>query len=217
MSKLFVLNEINSIANIFLKELRCREIQKNAPRFRNNMERLGEVLAYEISKTFTYINEDVQSPLGLCTLQVPAQQVVLGVVLRAGIPFYQGFLNYFDQAESAFIAAYRGIQDSSYAFDIRMDYLATPSLDGKTLIVTDPMLATGRSAAKAIQSFLKYGTPEQIHLASVIASKQGVEYIRKELSDVHIWIAAIDEGLNEKSYIVPGLGDAGDLAFGPKM
>lgn len=214
---MFVLTQVNSIANTFLKELRAVDIQKDGGRFRKNMERLGEVFAYEISKTLHYQEEDVVTPLGTSKIFVPQDKIVLAAVLRAGVPLYQGMLNFFDNAESAFVAAYRGPQQQDYSYDIKMDYMATPAIDGKVLILIDPMLATGRSILTAYKSFLKLGNPKEVHLVSVIASQQGVEFVCKEMKEVNLWVGAIDQGLNAKSYIVPGLGDAGDLAFGVKM
>lgn len=214
---MFILTERNSIANHFISELRCVDVQKDSMRFRRNMERVGEIMAYEISKSLEYTSQSVTTPLGTANAGTCLQQPVLATILRAGLPFYQGFLNYFDKSESAFIAAYRSPEDENGDFDIKMEYIATPSLDNKTLILIDPMLATGKSVLLTYQSMLKFGTPSRIHLASVIASRPGINYLKDNIKNISLWIGAIDETLNHKSYIVPGLGDAGDLAYGDKL
>lgn len=214
---MFVLNKVNSIGNHFLAELRSAEVQKDSMRFRRNMERLGEILAYEISKSFSYSGLNIQTPLGLAREELMVDQPVLVTILRAGLPFYQGFLNYFDKAESGFIAAYRGPEKGDGSFEIKMEYMASPALEGKTLILIDPMLATGKSALLTYQSLLKHGNPSSVHIASVIASRSGVNFLKSNIPDLSLWIGAIDEEMNHKSYIIPGLGDAGDLAFGGKL
>lgn len=214
---MFILTQHNSIANHFLAELRSKEIQQDSMRFRTNLERLGEILAYEISKTFSYYNEQVETPLGKASVQLMNQQPVLATILRAGIPFYQGFLNYFDKSGSAFIAAYRASEKEGREVEIKMEYFASPSLEGKTLILIDPMLATGNSLLQTYQSLLKYGKPEKLHVASVIASRPGINFLKSQLQDFSLWVGDVDEELNDKAYIVPGLGDAGDLAFGSKI
>jgi uracil phosphoribosyltransferase len=214
---MFILNKVNSVANHFLAELRCQEVQKDSMRFRRNMERLGEIMAYEISKTFTFKSQEVQTPLGIAKTELMAEQPVLATILRAGLPFYQGFLNYFDKSESGFIAAYRSSEDENGEFEIKMEYLASPSLEGKTLILIDPMLASGKSALLTYQSLLKHGKPSSIHIASVIASRAGTDFLKKNITNFSLWIAAIDEEMNHKAYIIPGLGDAGDLSFGGKL
>lgn len=213
---MFILNETNSIANQFIAELRDVTVQTDSMRFRRNMERLGELLAYEISKTLPYTSNEVVTPLGTATTNLLQQQPVLATILRAGLPLYQGFLNYFDRAESAFIAAYRTSHGKDNSFEINMEYLASPELDGKILILADPMLATGKSLIKAYEALLKYGTPAHTHVAVAIASTAGVNYVQQHMSNYSLWIGALDKELNEKSYIVPGLGDAGDLSFGTK-
>ncbi len=211
------LGATNSILNQFVAELRDVTIQTDSLRFRRNIERIGEILSYEISKQISYENKNVQTPLGRASLMVPCSQVVISTILRAGIPFHQGFLNYFDHAENAFVSAYRKYKDR-LNFDIHIEYIASPRLNGKTLIITDPMLATGSSMELAFQALLTKGEPEHIHVASIIASKQAIHYIKEKMpaEKTTVWVAAIDDQLDEHSYIVPGLGDAGDLAFGIK-
>ncbi len=214
---MLVLTETYSIANHFLAELRSREIQKDAMRFRKNMERLGEIFAYEISKTLTYQNRDVETQLGAKITQQVSQQVVLVTILRAGLPLHQGLLNYFDKAENAFIGAYRGKHDEKESFEIEMDYITSPDIQDKVLIISDPMLATGKSIEKAYHAMLRYGIPAKTHIVSAIASRRGVRFIKARLPQCRLWIGDIDEELNNKSYIVPGLGDAGDLSYGGKV
>lgn len=211
------LGATNSILNQFVAELRDVTIQTDSLRFRRNIERIGEILSYEISKQISYENKNVQTPLGRSSLMVPCSQVVISTILRAGLPFHQGFLNYFDHAENAFVSAYRKYKDR-LNFDIHIEYIASPRLNGKTLIITDPMLATGSSMELAFQALLTKGEPEHIHVASIIASKQAIHYIKEKMpaEKTTVWVAAIDDQLDEHSYIVPGLGDAGDLAFGIK-
>ena len=211
------LGATNSILNQFVAELRDVTIQTDSLRFRRNIERIGEILSYEISKQISYENKNVQTPLGRASLMVPFSQVVISTILRAGLPFHQGFLNYFDHAENAFVSAYRKYKDR-LNFDIHIEYIASPRLNGKTLIITDPMLATGSSMELAFQALLTKGEPEHIHVASIIASKQAIHYIKEKMpaEKTTVWVAAIDDQLDEHSYIVPGLGDAGDLAFGIK-
>ena len=211
------LGATNSILNQFVAELRDVTIQTDSLRFRRNIERIGEILSYEISKQISYENKNVQTPLGRASLMVPSSQVVISTILRAGLPFHQVFLNYFDHAENAFVSAYRKYKDR-LNFDIHIEYIASPRLNGKTLIITDPMLATGSSMELAFQALLTKGEPEHIHVASIIASKQAIHYIKEKMpaEKTTVWVAAIDDQLDEHSYIVPGLGDAGDLAFGIK-
>lgn len=211
------LGATNSILNQFVAELRDVTIQTDSLRFRRNIERIGEILSYEISRQISYENKNVQTPLGRASLMVPCSQVVISTILRAGLPFHQGFLNYFDHAENAFVSAYRKYKDR-LNFDIHIEYIASPRLNGKTLIITDPMLATGSSMELAFQALLTKGEPEHIHVASIIASKQAIHYIKEKMpaEKTTVWVAAIDDQLDEHSYIVPGLGDAGDLAFGIK-
>ena len=214
---MFVLTETYSIANHFLAELRNKEIQKDSMRFRRNMERLGEIFAYEISKTLSYQNRDVETQLGAKITQQVSQQVVLVTILRAGLPLHQGLLNYYDKAENAFIGAYRGKHDEKESFEIEMDYITSPDIQDKVLIISDPMLATGKSIEKAYHAMLRYGIPAKTHIVSAIASRRGVRFIKARLPQCRLWIGDIDEELNNKSYIVPGLGDAGDLAYGGKV
>jgi uracil phosphoribosyltransferase len=211
----FNLSEKNSVANQFIAELRNVEIQKDRARFRRNLERVGEVLAYEISKTLEYELFEVETPLGVAPMMLPSQRLVLGTVLRAGIPLHQGMLSYFDSAENAFISAYRRHHKDG-SFDIQLDYVSTPDLDGCVLILCDPMLASGASVNVALQELLRFGAPAVIHVATVIASTAGLDAVRRRYPRATIWAGAIDEELTAKSYIVPGLGDAGDLAYGEK-
>ena len=200
-----------------MTELRDVNIQKDMLRFRLNLERIGEIMAYEISKTLDYDTVDTLTPLAMAKSEVIATQVVLATIFRAGVPFHQGFLNYLDHAENAFVSAYRKYKEKEN-FDVCIEYLASPRIDGKTLILADPMLATGASMELSYRALLTKGTPAQIHVASVIASQQAVDYVAEHFpSDrTTIWIGAIDKEINSHSYIVPGLGDAGDLAYGTK-
>ena len=208
----------NSVLNTFISEIRDVTIQKDSMRFRRNIERIGEILGYEMSKVLTYKNTTTKTPLGNCDIQVFKNDIVLCSVLRAGIPLHNGLLNYFDRAENAFISAYRHHTDSSDNFEIIVEYLACPNLENKTLILADPMLATGQSMLSTFKALKPFGAPKDIHLASVIGAKEGVDFVQEHFdANTHLWIAAIDEKLNDKSYIVPGLGDAGDLAFGEKL
>ena len=186
-------------------------------RFRKNLERLGEVFAYEISKTLSYQDHAVETQLGTKTTQQLSQEVVLVTILRAGLPLHQGLLNFFDKSENAFIGAYRGKHDDKEAFEIEMDYITSPDIHGKVLIISDPMLATGKSIEKAYHAMLRYGVPSKTHIVSAIASRRGVRFIQARLPQCRLWLGDIDEEMNAKSYIVPGLGDAGDLAFGGKI
>ena len=211
------LGDTNSILNKFVAELRDVDIQKDSLRFRRNVERIGEIMAYEISKEFHYSTKDNQSPLGIAPMNTPDDQIVISTILRAGLPFHQGFLRYLDNAENAFVSAYRKYKDR-LNFDIHIEYIASPRLTGKTLIISDPMLATGSSMELAYEALLTKGVPDHVHVASIISSKQALEYLQKKMPDdkTTIWIAALDNDLDDHSYIVPGLGDAGDLAFGEK-
>jgi uracil phosphoribosyltransferase len=211
----FILNEHPSIANSFIAEIRDMNIQNDSMRFRRNLERIGEVLAYEISKTLNYSEVEVTTQLGIAETKIQSNSLVIGAILRAGLPLHQGLLNYFDKAENAFISAYR--KHHREGFEISLDYITCPSLEGKTLILADSMLATGASIHIALESMKKYGTPSEIHIVTAIASRNGLEYIQRKHPNVHIWMGALDEELTAKSYIVPGLGDAGDLAYGKKM
>jgi len=208
--------EQNSIAAKFLAELRDVNIQKDQMRFRRNIERLGEIMAYEISKVLNYKETNVKSPLGISVSVEPDENIVICSILRAGLPLHTGLLNYFDTAENTFISAYRH-HISEKEFEIKVEYLASPSLEGKTLILADPMLATGGSLVTVYEALKPMGTPAKIHLVSVIGARPGVEFVAKNFpEDAQLWIIAIDEHLNDHGYIVPGLGDAGDLSFGLK-
>lgn len=209
--------EKNSLISQYMTELRDVNIQKDMLRFRRNLERIGEIMAYEISKTLDYDTVDTLTPLAMAKSEVIATQVVLATIFRAGVPFHQGFLNYLDHAENAFVSAYRKYKEKEN-FDVCIEYLASPRIDGKTLILADPMLATGASMELSYRALLTKGTPAQIHVASVIASQQAVDYVAEHFpSDrTTIWIGAIDKEINSHSYTVPGLGDAGDLAYGTK-
>lgn len=212
------LSENNSVLNHYLKEIRSVKIQKDSMRFRRNMERIGEIMAYEISKTLHYKNEDVKTPLGVASTPVVDEKIVVATILRAGLPFHSGFLSYFDNVENAFVSAYRKYKDA-LKFDIFIEYIASPNLDGKTLIITDPMLATGGSMELAYGALLTKGKPAHVHIATVISSQAAIDYVASHFPEAKttVWAAAIDPGLNDHSYIVPGLGDAGDLAFGEKI
>lgn len=214
---MFLLSENNSVANQFLAELRDETIQKDAMRFRRNLERLGEIFAYEISKSMNYQLKNVTTALGTKETAQLANQPVLVTILRAGLPLHQGLLNFFDRSESAFIGAYRGKHNAKEEFEIEMDYITAPNIQGKTLIISDPMLATGKSIEKAYHALLRYGIPARTHIVSAIASQRGVRYVKARMPECRLWLGDIDEEMNTKSYIVPGLGDAGDLAFGEKI
>lgn len=212
------LSDNNSVLNHYIKEIRSVEIQKDPMRFRRNLGRIGEIMAYEISKTMHYVVENVTTPLGTAPINVMSDNIVISTILRAGLPFHQGFLNYFDRAENAFVSAYRKYKDA-LKFEIFIEYIASPDLNGKTLIITDPMLATGSSMELAYGALKTKGTPAQVHVASVISSQYAIDYLKKHFQDTEIivWTAAIDPELDAHSYIIPGLGDAGDLAFGQKL
>lgn len=213
---MFILNQVNSIANGMLKELRDKKIQQDRTRFRQNVEKLGSILAYEISKHLPYKTEKVETPLGTSTLQVLTEQPVLITVLRAGLPFFQGFQYLFDQADSGFIGAYR--KENGEAIAINLEYLAAPDLTGKQLIMIDPMLATGKSFVKSIEALLSHGKPAHVHIAALVAAPEGITFLKEKLQlPYSIYTCALDEKLNAQSYIVPGLGDAGDLCFGEKL
>ena len=213
-----ILGNKNSIIDQYLAELRDVTIQKDPLRFRENLQRLGELFGYEISKTLPYEVQDVVTPLGVARVPKLVSQPVLATILRAGLPMHQGLLRIFDQAENAFISAYRKYTDGG-GFDIEFEYMASPSLQDKVVILSDPMLASGMSMEISYQALLTKGKPSHIHLVSVISSKQGVEYVLDKIKDpdVTLWIGESDPDMTDKSYIVPGLGDAGDLAYGAKM
>ena len=215
--KIVELNRNNSILNQYLAEIRDVNIQGDSLRFRRNIERVGEIMAYEISRDLPYQPLEIQTPLAMATENVPTIQPVIATILRAGLPLHRGFINYFDHAENAFVSAYRKYIDTDN-FDIHIEYIASPRLDGKTLILVDPMLATGGSMELAYKALLTKGEPAHIHIASVIASRQAVEHVQKVFPQdkTTVWCAAVDPELNAHSYIVPGLGDAGDLCYGEK-
>ena len=216
---LHVLSQQNTVLNKFIAEIRDREIQKDSMRFRRNMERIGEITAYEISKALHYRPQVVETPLGEATVQVIDDRLVIATILRAGLPYHQGFLNYFDDAQNAFVSAYRkSTKDGK--FKVKVEYISCGSLEGKTLLLVDPMLATGSSLVLTYNALCeKGGTPAHTHVAAVIASEQGVDYAMKHMprQDTTIWVAAVDEELTSRAYIVPGIGDAGDLAYGEKI
>lgn len=206
-----------SILNKFIAEIRDVSIQNDSMRFRRNIERIGEILGYELSKSLAYQKKSVTTPLGTKSILLPTNAIVLCSILRAGLPLHNGLLNYFDTAENAFVSAYRKHIDETN-FEIKVEYFASPSLENKTLLLADPMLATGGSLITTYNAILKNGTPKEIHIIVVVASKAGIEYIEKHLPEnTHLWVATVDDTLNDKGYIVPGLGDAGDLAFGKKL
>ncbi|WP_446050602.1 uracil phosphoribosyltransferase [Zobellia laminariae] len=212
------LGESNSLMNKFIAEIRDVDIQKDAMRFRRNIERIGEVLSYEMSKSFQYESSEVTTPLGTKEITLPIDKLVLCSVLRAGLPLHQGLLNYFDGAENAFISAYRHHRGDEDAFEVIVNYFAAPSLDGKILVLTDPMLATGKTLENVLKSLKNHGTPAQIHIVSVIGAQAGIEHVQNVFPEnTHLWISAIDPELNARGYIVPGIGDAGDLAYGVKL
>lgn len=213
-----ILGENNSIFNQFIAEIRDDIIQKDPLRFRRNLERVGEIFAYEISKELNYKTKDVTTALGVAKIPMMVQQPVLATILRAGLPLHHGLLNYFDKAENCFISAYRKY-DPDGAFHIEFEYIASPLLDNKIVIMSDPMLATGSSMEIAYHALKEKGDPRHIHLVSVIASQQGIDYVLSKLpmDKVTLWVGAVDSEMTPNSYIVPGLGDAGDLAFGAKI
>ena len=216
MSSIINFQDSNSIYNTFLSQLRDKKVQLDSMRFRRNLERLGEITAMEISKTLNYSDKDISTPLGVSNMNLIDEPIVLATILRAGLPLHQGLLNYFDQAENCFISAYRK-HTSPDEFDVEIEYMSSPDLEGKTILLNDPMLASGRSMVLAYKALLQRGTPKKIHVASVIASQQGVDLVLNNLpSNSTIWVGAIDPEMTKESYIVPGLGDAGDLAFGSK-
>ena len=208
----------NSILNTFISEIRDRVIQKDSLRFRKNMERIGEILGYELSKKLKYTVAEIATPLGKKKMYLPENEIILCSILRAGLPLHQGLLNYFDTAENAFISAYRHHPNNDDKFEIVVEYLAAPSMKNKTVLLADPMVATGQSLVAVYEAIKKHGEAKQIHIVAVIASQEGIDFIEQHFpKNTHLWIAAIDTDLNDKGYIVPGLGDAGDLAFGTKL
>lgn len=212
-----ILGENNSILNKFIAEIRDVKIQNDSLRFRKNLERIGEIFAYEISKELNYENKEVTTPLGSVQVNIMQDNIVLATVLRAGLPYHQGLLNYFDRAQNAFVGSYRKYHKDN-SFEIKSGYLSSPDLDNKFLILSDPMLATGASMLLAYNELTRNSDPLYLHLVTIIAAKEGVEYIQENMQDdkFTLWIGALDNELTAKSYIVPGLGDAGDLAYGNK-
>ena len=213
---MYILTENNSIANNFLLEIRDAEIQKDRPKFRRNITRIGEIMAYEISKNLSFENLKVATPLGEKKTNVLKESPVLVTILRAGLPLHQGLLNYFDNSDNAFIGAYRGIHNAKEQFDIEMDYITSPDIQGKTLIICDPMIATGKSIEKAYHAMLRFGIPKRTYIVAAIASERGARFVQARMPECRLYIGDIDKDLNSKSYIIPGLGDAGDLSFGDK-
>ena len=213
-----ILSQQNSIFNQFVAELRDITIQKDSMRFRRNLERMGEIMSYEISKTLEYQTKETTTPLGIADTSHLVDQPVIATILRAGLPMHIGVLNYFDSAQNAFISAYRRHHKDN-TFDIHVEYVSSPNIDGKVLILCDPMIATGGSIVLAYKAILAKGTPKHVHIISAISSREGVDYVKANLptKNFTIWCGAIDEELTAHSYIVPGLGDAGDLAFGEKI
>jgi uracil phosphoribosyltransferase len=210
------LSEQHSLISNWVSELRDADIQNDRMRFRRNLERIGEVAAYEISKVLPFVEKEVQTPMGIATCKVMEQQPVLATILRAGLPLHQGLLNYFDKADNAFISAYRK-HNKDGSFEISLDYISCPELENRVVIISDPMLATGSSLVKTIQFLKEEGRPKEIHIVAAIACTVGIEYVKREDPSVTIWCGDIDDELTAKGYIVPGLGDAGDLAFGVKV
>lgn len=213
----FILNQTSSLVNQYLSELRSKEIQKDRMRFRKNLFRLGNIISYELSKTLTYTPNTINTPLSETKINLPDQQPVLITVLRAGIPFFEGFLDFFDKADAAFIGSYRLPSTEGIAPTIQRDYFSCPEVNGRDVIICDPMLASGKSLYNAWETIREIGKPRSLHFASVIASPEGIAYLEQNIPKCQIWTAAKDESLNDHFYIVPGLGDAGDLSFGCKI
>ena len=212
------ISEQNSILNHFLAQIRDVNIQNDSMRFRKNIERIGEIMAYELSKTLDYKSIDVQTPLGIKHTTTIAEPVILCSILRAGLALHQGFMSFFDNAENGFVSAYRHHYNNDDQFEILVEYQAAPSFEGKNLILIDPMLATGQSLVAVLHKLHLEQKPKEIHIAVVIATPEGIEFLEKNVPEnCHLWVAALDEKLNEHNYIVPGLGDAGDLAYGIKL
>jgi len=216
--KMHHLGKNNSILQVFVDELRNEALQKDRMRFRKNIERIGEILAYEFSKTTTYQKQEIQTPLAKTNSFVFKEQPVICSILRAGIALHHGVLSYLDQADNAFISAYRKLHENGHDFHIEVEYLATPKINQRILIIADPMLATGNSIWEVYQTLTKKEQPKEIHIFAIVAAPEGIAFLKTKLSEnTHLWIAKIDEGLNQKAYILPGLGDAGDLAYGEKL
>lgn len=213
---LHLLSDTPSIANQYIAQMRDINVQADSMRFRRNMERLGECIGYELSKELNYVEYSVETPLGQASVELPAEELVLANILRAGLPLHQGLLNVFDDAGNAFVSAYRKHHKDG-TFEIEVEYLSCPDLENKVLIVCDPMLATGASMVLATQALLAHGKPSTIHFVVAIGARLGLEYLQRKFPDAHIWLGALDEELTAKSYIVPGLGDAGDLSYGAKL
>lgn len=210
-------SDSNSILNQFLAEIRNVDVQHDRMRFRRNLERMAEIMGYELSKTLQYEEQEIITPLGEANMKLPKNDVVLATILRAGLPMHQGLLNYFDGADSAFVSAYRK-HTSEEDFDIHVEYCASPNLVGRDLIISDPMLATGSSMVQVYEALKRYGVPRSLHVVCGIATEEGLALLQKKLpQSTKIWVGAIDDELTAQSYIVPGLGDAGDLAFGDKV
>jgi len=216
--KIHYISENNSVLNHFLAQLRNINVQNDSMRFRRNIERIGEIMAYELSKNLSYKNVDIQTPLGIKKTTEIAENLVLCSILRAGLPLHNGFLNYFDHAENSFVSASRHHPNNDDYFEILVEYQAVSNLNNKTLLLLDPMLATGHSIMAVYKNLIANATPGQVHIVVVIAAPEGIKHLQENLPDnCHLWVAALDEKLNEKNYIVPGLGDAGDLAYGNKL
>ncbi|MBP5257549.1 MAG: uracil phosphoribosyltransferase [Prevotella sp.] len=218
--KIINLSEQNSVINRYMAELRDYQYQKNRTLFRNNICRIGEVMAYEMSKTFDYVPENVVTPLGKLDIPLPVENIIVATILRAGLPFHEGFLHVFDHADNAFVSAYRMYTNREHTqVGVHTEYMASPSVEGKTLIIADPMLATGGSMAAGYEALLKTGTPKSVHIACVIATPEGIDVVREAVNpdNTTLWTAVIDPGMNEHKYIVPGFGDCGDLCYGEKL
>jgi uracil phosphoribosyltransferase len=216
--RIHYLSEKNSVLNHFLGQIRNVAIQNDSMRFRRNIERIGEIMAYEMSQSFSYKDIEIQTPLGIKKTTEIADRLVLCSILRAGLNLHQGFLNYFDTAENGFISAYRHHPNNDEYFDIQVEYEAIADINSKNVLLVDPMLATGQSVVAVFNKLIKRGTPKEIHIAVIIAAPEGIAYLEQNLPDsCHLWVASLDEKLNDKSYIVPGLGDAGDLSYGTKL
>jgi uracil phosphoribosyltransferase len=216
--KIHYISEDNSVLNHFLGQIRNINVQNDSMRFRRNIERIGEIMAYELSKTLSYKNVEIQTPLGIKKTTEISEDLVLCSILRAGLPLHNGFLNYFDHAENSFVSACRHHPNNDDAFEILVEYRALSNLNNKTVLLLDPMLATGQSIVAVHEKLIENATPNEIHIVVVIAAPEGIAHLEKNLPEnCHLWVASLDEKLNEKNYIVPGLGDAGDLAYGSKL
>ena len=212
------LSENNSVLNHFLGQIRNVNVQNDRMRFRRNIERIGEIMAYEMSKTLSYRKVEIQTPLGIKKTTEINDELVLCSILRAGLSLHLGFLNYFDNVENGFISAYRHHYNNDDAFEINVEYQAAPTIENKTLVLIDPMLATGQSMVAVFNKLIENAMPKEVHIAAIIAAPEGIEYLKEHLPNYcHLWIATLDEKLNDKNYIVPGIGDAGDLAYGQKL